>query len=120
MEITGPLNIGVLDNDAGGREIHKLDESDVNRQGMTTILQICEQLQPQIDANELPLEETIVVNIQSHNPFGNIKITNSLVNKNATCRLSNRDLFAAPNANTTMIKLSRCSVIRGLYCRTSS
>jgi len=106
MEITGPLNIGVLDNDSGGRElhlsfkadfrilnlqqqsqsfqefiktlineIHKLDEADANRLGMTTILQICEQLQPHIDANELPLEETIVVNIQSHNPFGNIKIT---------------------------------------------
>ena len=106
MEITGPLNIGVLDNDSGGREIHlsfkadfrilnlqqqsqsfqefiktlineihKLDEADANRQGMTTILQICEQLQPHIDANELPLEETIVVNVQSHNPFGNIKIT---------------------------------------------
>lgn len=106
MEITGPLNIGVLDNDTGSREIHlsfkadfrvlnlqqqsesfqefiktlineihKLDESDANRHGMTTILQICEQLQPHIDANELPLEETIVVNIQSHNPFGNIKIT---------------------------------------------
>ena len=106
MEITGPLNIGVLDNDSGGREIHlsfkpdfrilnlqqqsqsfqefiktlinenhKLDESDANRQGMTTILQICEQLQPHIDANELPLEETIVVNVQSHNPFGNIKIS---------------------------------------------
>ena len=106
MEITGPLNIGVLDNDTGDRElhlsfkpefrilnlpqqsetfqdfvktltneIHKLDAADVNRQGMTTILQICEQLQPHIDANELPLEETIVVNIQSHNPFGNIKIT---------------------------------------------
>jgi len=106
MEITGPLNIGVLDNDTGGRElhlsfnadfrvlnlqqqsenfqefiktlineIHKLDESDANRQGMTTILQVCEQLQPHIDANELPLEETIVVNIQSHNPFGNIKIS---------------------------------------------
>ena len=106
MEITGPLNIGVLDDDSGNRElhlsfkadfrilnlqqqtesfqdfiktlineIHKLDESDVNRQGMTTILQVCEQLQPHIDANELPLEETIVVNIQSHNPFGNIKIT---------------------------------------------
>jgi hypothetical protein len=56
-------------------EIHKLDESDPNRQGMTTILQICEQLQPHIDANELPLEETIVVNIQTRNPFGNIKIT---------------------------------------------
>ena len=106
MEITGPLNIGVLDNDTGGREIHlsfkadfrvlnlqqqsesfqefiktlineihKLDESDSNRQGMTTILQICEQIQPHIYANELPLEETIVVNIQNHNPFGNIKIT---------------------------------------------
>jgi hypothetical protein len=106
MEITGPLNIGVLDNDTGGREIHlsfkpdfrilnlqqqsasfqdfirtlineihKLDESDINRQGMTTILQICEQLQPHIDANELPLEETIVVNVQTQSPFGNIRIT---------------------------------------------
>ena len=106
MEIIGPLNIGVLDNDTGGRElhlsfkpefrilkvqqqseqfqtfiktlineIHKLDETDDNRQGMTTILQICEQLQPHIDANELPLEETIVVNIQTHNPFGNIQIS---------------------------------------------
>lgn len=106
MEITGPLTIGVIDNDTGSREIHlgfkpefrilhlqqqsekfqefittlineihKLDESDPNRQGMTTILQICEQLQPHIDANELPLEETIVVNIQTHNPFGNIKIS---------------------------------------------
>ena len=106
MEITGPLDIGVLDNDTGGRElhlsfkpefrilnlpqqteafqafiktlineIHTLDESDTNRQGMTTILQICEQLQPHIDASELPLEETIVVNIQTYSPFGNIKIT---------------------------------------------
>ena len=106
MEITGPLNIGVLDNDTGGRElhlsfkpefrvlnlpqqtasfqdfiktlineIHQLDEDDINRQGMMTILQICEQIQPHIDANELPLEETIVVNIQSHNPFGNITIS---------------------------------------------
>ncbi|MCG6937257.1 MAG: transcriptional regulator [Gammaproteobacteria bacterium] len=106
MEITGPLNIGVLDNDTGGRElhlsfkaefrvlnlqqqaesfqefintlinqIHQLDESDTNRQGMLTILQVCQQLQPHIAANELPLEETIVVNIQSHNPFGNIKIS---------------------------------------------
>ena len=106
MEITGPLNIGVLDNDTGGRELHlsfkpdfrilniqqqsesfqafittlhaeiqKLDETDANRQGMMTILQICEQLKPHIDSNELPLEETIVVNIQSHNPFGNIKIS---------------------------------------------
>ena len=106
MEISGPLNIGVLDNDTGSRELHlsfkpefrvlnqsqqsesfqefiktlineisKLDETDNNRQGMTTILQICEQLQPHVDANELPLEETIVVNIQTHSPFGNIKIS---------------------------------------------
>lgn len=106
MEITGPLNIGVIDNDNGARELHlsfkadfrvlslpqqsevfqdfiktlineisKLDASDDNRQGMTTILQICEQLQPHIDNNELPLEETIVVNIQTHSPFGNIKIS---------------------------------------------
>jgi len=106
MEIIGPLNIGVLENDTGGRELHlsfkpefrilnlqqqtesfqefiktlinethKLDESDANRQGMTTILQICEQLQPHIETNELPLEETIVVNIQTHSPFGNIKIS---------------------------------------------
>ncbi len=107
MEITGPLNIGVLDNDMGGqelqlsfkaefrslpiqqqtaqlqefiktliKEIYLLDASDANRQGMTTILQICEQLQPHIDANELPLEETILVNVETHNPFGNIQITN--------------------------------------------
>jgi hypothetical protein len=106
MEISGPLTIGVIDNDSGSREIHlgfkpefrilhlqqqseqfqefiknlineiyKLEEADPNRQGMTTILQICEQLQPHIDANELPLEETIVVNIQTRNPFGNIKIS---------------------------------------------
>ncbi len=107
MEISGPLTIGVIDNDTGGRElhlsfnpdfrvlnlsqqkesfqdfiktlineIHKLDASDPNRQGMTTILQICEEIQPHIEANELPLEETIVVNIQTHSPFGNIKISN--------------------------------------------
>lgn len=105
MEITGPLTIGILDNDNGSRELHlkfrpefrvlnqqqqsetfqdfiqtlndeigRLDEDDTNRQGMLTILQICEQLKPHIDANELPLEETIVVNIQTRSPFGNIKL----------------------------------------------
>lgn len=106
MEISGPLTIGVIDNDTGGRElhldfksdfrvlnltqqiesfqnfiktlineIHKLDPADANRQGMATILQICEQLQPHVEANELPLEETIVVSIQTQSPFGNIKIS---------------------------------------------
>jgi hypothetical protein len=107
MEITGPLSIGFLDNDTGGRELHlsfkpefrvlnlqqqskafqvfistlineiqELDEQDANRQGMLTILQICEQLKPHVDANEIPLEETIVVNLQTQSPFGNIKIMN--------------------------------------------
>jgi len=105
MEITGPLSIGILDNDNGSRELHlkfrpefrvlnlqqqseafqdfirtlrheisQLDENDINRQGMLTILQICEQLMPHIEANELPLEETIVVNIQTQSPFGNIRL----------------------------------------------
>ena len=107
MEISGPISIGILDNDMGGRELHlsfrpefrilnlqqqsetfqafistlineiqQLDEQDANRQGMLTILQICEQLKPHIDANEIPLEETIVVNLQTQSPFGNIKIMN--------------------------------------------
>ena len=107
MEITGPLSIGVIDNDMGGRELHlsfkpefrvlplpqqseqfqafidelkagiaALKENDPNRLGMLTILQICEQLQPHIDANELPLEETIVVTLQTQNPFGNIQLVN--------------------------------------------
>jgi hypothetical protein len=42
---------------------------------MTTILQICEQLQAQIDTNESPLAETIVANIRIHNPFADIRIT---------------------------------------------
>jgi len=107
MEISGPLSIGVIDNESGTRElhlsfkpefrvlslpqqsdafqvfihtlnqeIHPLEETDPNRQGMLTILQICEQLKPHIDANELPLEETIVVTLQTQSPFGNIQIVN--------------------------------------------
>jgi hypothetical protein len=55
-------------------EISRLDEKDANRQGMLTILQIAEQLMPHIQANELPLEETIVVSLQVDNPFGNITL----------------------------------------------
>ncbi len=107
MEISGPLTIGVIDNETGSRElhlsfkadfriltlpqqtetfqdfintlnkeIHSLDETDPNHQGMLTLLQICEQLKPHIDANELPLEETIEVTLQTQNPFGNIQIVN--------------------------------------------
>ncbi len=96
MEIKGPLNLGVIDNDDGSRELHLdftdefrglkpekqseefhefllylrseidiLEDHDPNRQGMLAILQICEQAQPRIDANEIPLDETIVVKLES-------------------------------------------------------
>ena len=55
-------------------EIGVLEEDDPNRQGMMMILQISEQLLPHIEANEIPLDETIVVNLEVNNPFGNIKL----------------------------------------------
>jgi hypothetical protein len=57
-------------------DISRLDENDANRQGMLTILQVAEQLMPHIQANEIPLEETIVINLQQNNPFGNITLQN--------------------------------------------
>ena len=105
MEINGPFNIGTLQNDMGGHELHldftaefralnsaqqadafqnyinslineisRLDEKETNRQGMLTILQVAEQLMPHIQANEIPLEETIVISLQQDNPFGNITL----------------------------------------------
>ncbi len=61
--------ISSLVNDIAG-----LDEKDPNRQGMLTILQVAQQLMPHIEANEIPLEETIVVSLQQDNPFGNITL----------------------------------------------
>jgi len=55
-------------------QISRLDEKDANRQGMLTILQVAEQLMPHIEANEVPLEETIVITLQQDNPFGNITL----------------------------------------------
>lgn len=55
-------------------EISRLDEADADRQGMITIKQIAEQLQPHIEANEIPLEETIVISLQQDSPFGNIRL----------------------------------------------
>lgn len=105
MLIEGPLNVSVIDTDAGNRELHLeftpefralnlaqqsdsfhefmhylkteidiLEEHDPNRSGMQMILQIAEGLLPHIEANEVPLEESIVVNIHTDNPFGNIEI----------------------------------------------
>jgi len=55
-------------------DISRLDEADANRQGMIMIRQIAEQLLPHIEANEIPLEETIVISLQQDNPFGNIRL----------------------------------------------
>ena len=55
-------------------EINRLDEKDANRLGMVTVLQVAEQLMPHIEANEIPLEETIVISLQQDNPFGTITL----------------------------------------------
>ena len=55
-------------------EIGVLEEKDPNRQGMIMIAQISEELLPHIEASEIPLNETIVVNLEVDNPFGNIKL----------------------------------------------
>ena len=54
--------------------ISQLDPNDPNRRGMLTILQVAEQLMPHIEANEIPLEETIVISLQQDNPFGTITL----------------------------------------------
>ena len=54
--------------------ISVLDEDDADRKGMLTILRVAQQLMPHIEANEIPLEETIVISLQQDNPFGNITL----------------------------------------------
>lgn len=49
-----------------------LGEDDQNRAGMATILQVAEQLLPHLEADEIPLEETIVLEIQPGNPLAGI------------------------------------------------
>ena len=41
-------------------------------QGMTMILQITEQLLPHIESDEIPLDETIVIEIGPTSPFDNL------------------------------------------------
>lgn len=55
-------------------EISRLDETDANRQGMITVKVIAEQLLPHIEANEIPLEENIMIELQQNSPFGNIRL----------------------------------------------
>lgn len=55
-------------------EIDILEEHDPNRQGMLMILQVAEELLPHIEANEISLEEAIVVDLRANNLLGDIEI----------------------------------------------
>jgi hypothetical protein len=51
--------------------INAIDEVS-EQQGMTAILQICEELLPHIKADEIPLSETIAIEIGQSSPFDQI------------------------------------------------
>lgn len=53
---------------------HSIQDTDdeASQQGMLTILQISEQLLPHLEADEIPLEETIVIEIGPASPFDQI------------------------------------------------
>lgn len=53
---------------------HSVENTDdtAAQQGMLTILQISEQLLPHLEADEIPLEETIVIEMGPASPFDQI------------------------------------------------
>ncbi len=51
-----------------GDSAGSLPEDDRNRQGILLIQQFCEQIQPHIDAGEVPLSETIVIDLGTDAP----------------------------------------------------
>ncbi len=103
MEIDGPINVSIVENDTtGARELElnfkpefrvldhdmrvvmfqkyisdlgkqiSVTEDSRDRQGMLTIQQLSEQLLPYITNDEIPLEETIVVELQAASPLGSM------------------------------------------------
>lgn len=100
MLIEGPFRVGIVENDVGGelhldfteafrhltlteqgptfeayiaylrQAIADTREDSADRHGMLTILQIAEQLSPHIAAGEIPLTETIVVEIRPDYALG--------------------------------------------------
>lgn len=44
-------------------------DNDAEKQGMLTILQIAEQILPHVESDEIPLQETIVIEIGPSSPF---------------------------------------------------
>ncbi len=47
-------------------------EADAEKQGMLTILQIAEQILPHVESDEIPLQETIVIEIGPSSPFDDL------------------------------------------------
>ena len=47
-------------------------DNPAEQQGMLAILQICEELLPHIEADEIPLDETISIEIGQSSPFDSI------------------------------------------------
>ena len=47
-------------------------ENDAEKQGMLTILQIAEQIFPHVESDEIPLQETIVIEIGPSSPFDDL------------------------------------------------
>jgi len=47
-------------------------DNPAEQQGMLAILQVCEQLLPHIEADEIPLDETIAIEIGQSSPFDNL------------------------------------------------
>ncbi len=53
------------------REIVQVREDNADRQGMLMVQQIAEQLLPYITADEIPLNETVTIEIQPESPVLN-------------------------------------------------
>ena len=53
------------------QQIQATDDAQ-NQQGMLTIQQICEQLLPHLQDNEIPLDETIVIEMGQTSPFDHL------------------------------------------------
>ena len=49
-----------------------ITQDNQERQGMLVVLQVAEQLMPHVQAGEIPLNETIVVEVNSESVLGNL------------------------------------------------
>lgn len=60
--------------------LQPLENDDPNRMGMETVYQICDNLREHIRADEIDLEETIVIEIQPTISIANLISGNSSIN----------------------------------------